>query len=534
MTTPSVTLRSIKNEDTGIDIAVPRLKEEEAPLGGISVLYEIVVVTKLEIFKTRLHKSGDTVHFTIFKAYREIEDLYNKLDKKYPKAGLPPVPKASSKYTDDERVEALDLFFKAIAKNIEICHSSTFTHFIGINSHRMPSFSLPKTESTTDNCDKPTDVQSEEPDHSKTEATSDADVFPKMKVNAAEKMPPVPQPVKNVDLFEEVKLTKGTTINTNSRGKSSQGLFDDLEEDDALFSSTPAEKAPVPIQEEKVKENKEKIEVKKPEAPKRKEKVSPAPNVDDSQIIIKDRKPGDVSLFEDQDFGDFITKDEEALFLVTSPTSTESKKNTLLFFEREDSPGDVDKSTNENLDDLLDLAPLPNSPFSSKKSEKEEPELSIRKEPELSEQPPKPVPLPRKKSLGKVEVEPQPKPEIRTSKPEVMPRKVFLNKPSVSTEEQKQKPEPPVRPPVPAKPATVQAKPAPPPKPKPPPKKPKPNAQTAQNNTKDLDAANANEPGKTENMNTVSELSEDLKELDILKYIEQEEKSLDAQLNLFD
>ncbi|GBL77516.1 HCLS1-binding protein 3 [Araneus ventricosus] len=534
MTTPSVTLRSIKNEDTGIDISVPRFKEEEAPLGGISVLYEIFVVTKLEIFKTRLHKSGDTVHFTIFKAYREIEDLYNKLNKRYPKAGLPPVPKASSKYTDDERVEALDLFFKAIAKNIEICHSSTFTHFIGINSHRLPSFSLPKTESTTDNCDKPTDVQSEESDHSKTETGSDTDVFPKMKVNAVEKVPSLPQPVKNVDLFEEVKLTKETTRNTNSKGKSSQGLFDDLEEDDTLFSSIPAEKAPVPIQEEKVKENKEKIEVKKPEAPKRKEKVSPAPNVDDSQIIIKDRKPGDVSLFEDQDFGDFITKDEEALFLVTSPTATEGKKNTLLFFEREDSPEDVDKSKNENLDDLLDLAPLPNSPFSSKKPEKEEPEQSVQKEQELSEQPPKPVPLPRKKSLGKVEVEPQPKPEVRASKPEVMPRKVFLNKASVSTEEQKQKPEPPVRPPVPAKPAIVQAKPAPPPKPKPPPKKPKPNAETTQNNTKDLDTANANEPGKTENMNTVSELSEDLKELDILKYIEQEEKSLDAQLNLFD
>ncbi|XP_055948061.1 HCLS1-binding protein 3-like [Argiope bruennichi] len=518
MTTPSVTLRSIKNEDTGIDISVPRFKEEEAPLGGISVLYEIFVVTRLEIFKTRLHKSGDVVHFTIFKAYREIEDLYNKLNKRYPKAGLPPVPKASSKYTDDERVEALDLFFKAIAQNIEICHSSTFTHFIGINSHRLPSFTLPKTETTTDNCDKPNDVQNEEFDNSKKETVNEVEVFPKMKINAVEKVPSVQQPLKNVDLFEEVKHTKETTINTKSKGKFSQGLFDDFEEDDNLFSSIPGEKAPVPSQEEKVKESKEEIEVKKPEAPKRKEKVLPAPTVDDSEIIIKDRKPGDVSLFEDQDFGDYITKDEEALFLVTSPTTTQNKKNTLLFFEREESPEDIDKRKNENLDDLLDLAPLPNSLLTSKKLEKE-PEQSIEKE--LSPLPAKPVPLPRKFFLGKVEFESQPKPEVK-------PRKVFLNKANESTEEQRQKPELPVRPPVPAKPTTVQTKPAPPPKPKPPPKKPKPNVQTTRNTTNDLDAANANEPG---NLNTATE---DLKELDILKYIEQEEKSLDAQLNLFD
>ncbi|KAF8795652.1 HCLS1-binding protein 3 like protein [Argiope bruennichi] len=412
MTTPSVTLRSIKNEDTGIDISVPRFKEEEAPLGGISVLYEIFVVTRLEIFKTRLHKSGDVVHFTIFKAYREIEDLYNKLNKRYPKAGLPPVPKASSKYTDDERVEALDLFFKAIAQNIEICHSSTFTHFIGINSHRLPSFTLPKTETTTDNCDKPNDVQNEEFDNSKKETVNEVEVFPKMKINAVEKVPSVQQPLKNVDLFEEVKHTKETTINTKSKGKFSQDLH------------------------------------------------------------------------------------------LSFPDNCE------FFFNRK----------NENLDDLLDLAPLPNSLLTSKKLEKE-PEQSIEKE--LSPLPAKPVPLPRKKSLGKVEFESQPKPEVK-------PRKVFLNKANESTEEQRQKPELPVRPPVPAKPTTVQTKPAPPPKPKPPPKKPKPNVQTTRNTTNDLDAANANEPG---NLNTATE---DLKELDILKYIEQEEKSLDAQLNLFD
>lgn len=515
MTTPSVTLRSIKNDDTGIDISVPRFKEEEAPLGGVSILYEISVLTRLEIFKTRLHKSGDVVQFTIYKAYREIEELYNKLSKKYPKAGLPPVPKASTagKYTCDEKVEALDLFMKAIAKNIEICHSSTFTHFIGINSQRLPSFTLPKTESS--DFDIAPDTA-----ESKKKSTDNSEVFPKMKINAVEKIQPVSQPIKGVDLFEEVKLTNETIINTNIQRKSSQGLFDDFE-DDSLFSSKPAEKAPPPVQRETPKENKETSEVKKPEAPKRKEKKPIVQNVDDSEIIIKDRKPGDVSLFEDQDFGGYITKDEESLFLVTSPSSDDNKKNTLLFSEKEEPLDEIDKSVNENLDDLLNLEPLPNSPFLSKSSEKKEPE-------QIDSEPSKPVPLPRKKSLGNVETEQPPKPEVR-------PRKVFLNKSDTPPQDQNQKPLPPVRPPVPAKPSmpVSSSKPAPPPKPKPPPKKPKPTMQK-ENKTQDLDAANANEPGETENMNMVSGLAGDLKELDILKYIEQEEKSVDAQLNLFD
>lgn len=116
-----------------------------------------------------------------------------------------------------------------------------------------------------------------------------------------------------------------------------------------------------------------------------------------------------------------------------------------------------------------------------------------------------------------------------------MPRKVFLNKSDEPTPPAQQ----PARPPVPAKPSaippTVQTKPTPPTKPKPPPKKPKPNTELA-NKTKDLDAANANNsPPRTENRdNVANNLAGGLQDLDILKYIEQEEKSLDAQLNLFE
>lgn len=57
--------RTLQNEETGIDISVPRSQEEEAPLGGVSILYEISVLTSLELFKSRLHRNEDVVQFSV-------------------------------------------------------------------------------------------------------------------------------------------------------------------------------------------------------------------------------------------------------------------------------------------------------------------------------------------------------------------------------------------------------------------------------------------------------------------------------------
>lgn len=57
--------RSLQNDETGIDISVPRFQEEEAPLGGTSILYEISVLTRLDLFKTRLHRNEDVVQFSV-------------------------------------------------------------------------------------------------------------------------------------------------------------------------------------------------------------------------------------------------------------------------------------------------------------------------------------------------------------------------------------------------------------------------------------------------------------------------------------
>lgn len=110
-----------------------------------------------------------------------------------------------------------------------------------------------------------------------------------------------------------------------------------------------------------------------------------------------------------------------------------------------------------------------------------------------------------------------------------MPRKVFLTKPEVPSKPIRSSTAQSVsrtaKPPVSAKPVL-------PPKPKPPVKAAKP---TIRKNSKDLDAVNANEsPRILENQNTMSTVADDLNKLDILKYIEQEQKTLEAEPSLFD
>lgn len=46
---------------------------------------------------------------------------------------------------------------------------------------------------------------------------------------------------------------------------------------------------------------------------------------------------GDISLFDEQDLGDYVTKEEEALFLVSSNNDGMSKKNALLFSNPDES-----------------------------------------------------------------------------------------------------------------------------------------------------------------------------------------------------
>lgn len=524
MTAPSLTLRSLQNEETGIDISIPCFQEEEAPLGGVSILYEVSVLTKLDVFKTRLHKNEDVVQFSVYKAYREVEDLYNKLNKKYPKTVLPIVPKSSTigKYTSEEKVAALDHFMKVVSKSVELCKSSEFTHFIGVNSQRL-SVTSPNSTPSSDNTSPKNTTASE-----KVKDSDDlSNVFPKVKNVVAKTGNKVTEitgvGAVKVDLFEEVKLVKGNET-SDKKGTPVGGLFDDFE-DENLFSAKPTPKPSSPPSTKQVEKAPE-VKPKKKEPEKKPDTVS----VDDSQIIIKDRKIGDISLFDEQDFGDYVTQEEEALFLVT-PDDEKSKKNTLLFSSNSETV-DTDSELNEDLDDLLNLNPLPTSPASKNlkssklpAAESKSEELTTDSSKEIEPKPTKPIPLPRKKSLGKSDTD-----ELAMAKPEVMPRKVFLTKPEVPSKPIMSSTSQDV--PKSTKPPPISAKPVLPPKPKPPPKAPKP---ALNKNPKDLDALNANKPvNVSENQNSVSNLTDDLNRLDILKYIEQEQKTLDAEPSLFD
>ena len=61
----SMTSRELKNRATGIDIRVPQHEQVSGPFGG-SVLYHVIVVTRLFYFKTpSKHKESDVVQFMV-------------------------------------------------------------------------------------------------------------------------------------------------------------------------------------------------------------------------------------------------------------------------------------------------------------------------------------------------------------------------------------------------------------------------------------------------------------------------------------
>ena len=56
--------REINNKDTGIDISVPSFKETKGLLQS-TFDYNVVVVSRLQFFKSAKHKETDVVQFTV-------------------------------------------------------------------------------------------------------------------------------------------------------------------------------------------------------------------------------------------------------------------------------------------------------------------------------------------------------------------------------------------------------------------------------------------------------------------------------------
>ncbi|XP_052832064.1 HCLS1-binding protein 3 isoform X2 [Octopus bimaculoides] len=144
MLAATVTVRQLKNPETGIDVSVPTYEEIPGLLTK-SVEYQVTVVTNLAIFKSPKHKESDIVQFVVGKKFNEFEDLHTSLNDKYSGIAFPPFPKKVLLTTDDvykERRSALDKLMKFCSKTERLSKSYLFLQFLG-----APPSKLQKMES---------------------------------------------------------------------------------------------------------------------------------------------------------------------------------------------------------------------------------------------------------------------------------------------------------------------------------------------------------------------------------------------------
>lgn len=142
MNSATVTIRELKNKDTGIDITVPTLKEIKGLLQS-TFEFHVVVVSKLPYFKSPKHKETDTVQFMVTKKFNDFVELHSKLDEKYAATVLPMLPKKAlivNDVTARERRVALDRFMIFLSSTPKLCTSSILLEFLGVNAIKAGKF----------------------------------------------------------------------------------------------------------------------------------------------------------------------------------------------------------------------------------------------------------------------------------------------------------------------------------------------------------------------------------------------------------
>ncbi|KAL5013680.1 hypothetical protein ScPMuIL_007950 [Solemya velum] len=142
MLSATVTVRELKNKDTGIDLSIPRCKETPGLLGS-TYDYHVVVVSRLSFFKSPKHKDGDVVQFMVPRKYKEFEDLHTKLNEVHPATVLPPIPRKTlvvSRAVAMERQGSLEKFLKFLAMTPKLCTSVPLLQFLGVSSMKAGSY----------------------------------------------------------------------------------------------------------------------------------------------------------------------------------------------------------------------------------------------------------------------------------------------------------------------------------------------------------------------------------------------------------
>ncbi|KFP19104.1 HCLS1-binding protein 3, partial [Egretta garzetta] len=164
--------RPIQNTHTGLDLSVPEYQEIHGKMMSGHVEYHIVVVTRLAAFKSAKHKPEDVVQFMVSKKYSEIEELYQKLAARYPRASLPLLPRKVLFVGESDICERRAMFndiMKFISKDEDLATSPELLEFLGTKSTSAIDF---KGKNIPDDKEKE-DEENEALDFFKEEKTPD-------------------------------------------------------------------------------------------------------------------------------------------------------------------------------------------------------------------------------------------------------------------------------------------------------------------------------------------------------------------------
>ncbi|KAH0520879.1 HCLS1-binding protein 3 [Microtus ochrogaster] len=129
-----VTSRQVQNVHTGLDLTVPQHQEVRGKMMSGHVEYQILVVTRLAVFKSAKHRPEDVVQFLVSKKYSEIEEFYQKLSNHYPAASLPPLPRKVLFVGESdirERRAMFDEILRCVSKDAQLACSPELLEFLG-------------------------------------------------------------------------------------------------------------------------------------------------------------------------------------------------------------------------------------------------------------------------------------------------------------------------------------------------------------------------------------------------------------------
>ncbi|XP_066242358.1 HCLS1-binding protein 3 [Saccopteryx leptura] len=132
-----VTSRRVQNAHTGLDLTVPQHQEVRGKMMSGHVEYQILVVTRLAVFKSAKHRPEDVVQFLVSKKYSEIEEFYQKLSSRYPGASLPPLPRKVLFVGESdirERRAVFNEILSRVSKDAELASSPELLEFLGTRS----------------------------------------------------------------------------------------------------------------------------------------------------------------------------------------------------------------------------------------------------------------------------------------------------------------------------------------------------------------------------------------------------------------